>query len=361
MPVISTWSNSPAPGANYNDFTNWNGSVPGFADTAEFGATSGPNISLVDFLFVGQWLFSPGAGQYNFDIAGIADLTFTDRGITMVSGSVHIIDFGELSFDNNSTAGAALIDDFGSVDFSASARAGTATIHAFAGGGALTGIPGTSNVGFHNNATGDSAQFIADAGSIVDFSQTAGPANDKHVTAGSIAGAGTYYLGSDQLTVGLNGLSTEVSGPVDDAGYYVAYTGGSLVKVGHGTLRLSHVGNTYSGGTILEFGKLDVAATGAAGTGAITFAGRATLEIENAALPGHHFGNKVDAFARHDIIDLAGLRFHAGATATYHKANHHLTVHSGTVTDTLTLLSPHGHLFGTANDGHGGTDVLLFA
>jgi hypothetical protein len=110
----------------------------------------------------------------------------------------------------------------------------------------------------------------------------------------------------------------------------------------------------------LEFGKLDVAAVGAAGTGAITFAGRATLEIDNAALPGHHFGTAIDAFAKHDILDLAGLKFHAGATATYHRGNHHLTVHSGTVTDTLTLNSPHGAHFAVASDGHGGTDVLLF-
>jgi hypothetical protein len=37
--------------------------------------------------------------------------------------------------------------------------------------------------------------------------------------------------------------------------------------------------------------------------------------------------------------------------ATYHNARHHLTVHSG-MTDTLTLLSPHGTHFAVANDGH---------
>ena len=136
-------------------------------------------------------------------------------------------------------------------------------------------------------------------------------------------------------------------------------SGGSLVKVGHGTLRLSHAGNSYTGGTKLEAGTLDVAALGALGPGDVTFAGHAKLEIQNAALSGHVFGNHIDAFARHDFIDLAGLKFHAGATATFHSATDRLAVHSGNVTDKLTLVSPAGHHFGTAGDGHGGTDVFL--
>ena len=49
----------------------------------------------------------------------------------------------------------------------------------------------------------------------------------------------------------------------------------------------------------------------------------------------------------------------AGAGVTYHAASHHLIVHSGSVTDTLTLLSPlHTH-FKAVSDGHGGTDVFL--
>jgi len=237
-------------------------------------------------------------------------------------------------------------------------NAGTATIHTVAGGGSITIFPGVSAVELFFRATGGSAQFITDARAFVDFSGTTGPNNDGHVTAGSIAGAGGYFLGSDQLTVGLNGLSTVASGPVDDGGVDGG-SGGSLVKVGAGTLRLSHAGNSYSGGTTLEAGRLDVAAIGAAGPGAITFAGRASLEIENAALSQHAFGNAVDAFARHDIIDLAGLKLHSGATATYHRASHHLVVHSGKVADTLTLMSPHGTHFIVASDGLGGTDVPL--
>jgi autotransporter-associated beta strand protein len=144
-----------------------------------------------------------------------------------------------------------------------------------------------------------------------------------------------------------------VSGPIEDGGL-----SGSLIKVGHGTLTLSGLNNTYSGGTILEAGTLDLKAIGAAGTGGI-LAGPGKLKIENAALSHHVFGNDIDFFGKHSILDLSGLKFHTGATATYHEASHHLSVHSGSVRDTLTLLSPLGHHFGTASDGHGGTDVFL--
>ena len=59
------------------------------------------------------------------------------------------------------------------------------------------------------------------------------------------------------------------------------------------------------------------------------------------------------------MLDLTELKFHHGAKATYHKVTNLLTVHSGHVTDTLTLLPPHGTHFAVANDGHGGTMVTL--
>jgi autotransporter-associated beta strand protein len=215
---------------------------------------------------------------------------------------------------------------------------------------------------FEDFSTGGNAQLIADASGWVDFSKSAGPAGDHNLSAGSIEGAGTYVLGSNHLAVGSNGLSKTVSGLIADSGLPGDVgVGGVLVKVGRGKLTLSHAGNTYSGGTTLEQGTLDVAAVGAVGPGAIGFAdsAKATLVIENAALSAHHFDNTIDFFGKHDFFDLTGLHFHTGATATYHKANHRLTVHSGSVTDTLTLLSPHGTHFAAASDHHGGTDVFL--
>jgi autotransporter-associated beta strand protein len=191
---------------------------------------------------------------------------------------------------------------------------------------------------------------------VVDFSQSAGSSNV--ITAGSIAGAGTFNLGGNALYVGGNGLSTTVSGLITDGGLGGG-SGAALVKLGAGTLTLSHTGNAYTGGTFLAAGALDLAALGSAGSGAITFAGAATLKIENAALSGHVFGSPIVSFANHEVIDLKGLKFHAGASATYQPASHRLTVHSGHVTDTLLLLSPAGTHFHVARDPHGGSKVTL--
>src|SRR5262252_3830651 len=70
------------------------------------------------------------------------------------------------------------------------------------------------------------------------------------MTAGSIEGGGTFSLGSNQLIVGSNNLSTTVSGVIRG-------TGGSLVKVGSGTLTLDG-SNSYTGATIVTGGTLSV-------------------------------------------------------------------------------------------------------
>jgi autotransporter-associated beta strand protein len=276
-----------------------------------------------------------------------------------------------LFFYNNSTAGSAEIADNGNVLFEGMSTGGTANItnnsalhfyeYSSAGRATILTMP-DKITSFEDFATGGNAQLITDASGWVDFSKSAGPAGDHNLSVGSIEGAGTYILGSDHIAVGSNGLSRTVNGLIADSGLPGDVgVGGVLVKVGRGRLTLSHTGNTYSGGTTIEQGTLDLAAIGAAGTGAIGFAGKAnaTLAIENAALSAHHLANAIDNFGKHDFLDLTGLHFHTGAMATYHKATHRLTVDSGGVSDTLTLLSPHGTHFGVASDHHGGTDVFL--
>jgi autotransporter-associated beta strand protein len=73
------------------------------------------------------------------------------------------------------------------------------------------------------------------------------------MTAGSIEGAGTYNLGANQLTVGLNNLSTTVSGPIEGANLGGS---GSLVKVGTGTLTLT--GTSSYQNTIVNRGALTI-------------------------------------------------------------------------------------------------------
>jgi autotransporter-associated beta strand protein len=384
--AIITWS----PSSNdYDTGTNWSTTlIPTEKDAAFFGASAFVNPSIdTTFDRVGEWVFNAGAPPYSFTVG--TEIDFLGAGIINGGGvTINISSTGTLSFYNNSTsdgaviinnhfleyydfstagnanitnnspglyfsdfssAGNATIKNNGTIYFLDSSNASSATIHTTTGA--------VTNFDFHSNA--GSAQLITDAGGVVDFSDSTGSAANHQLTVGSIAGAGTYDLGRDQFTI-RNGFA---SGPIDDGGG-AGGSGASLVKVGHGKLTLSHADNTYSGGTTIELGTLELGAIGAAGPGAISFAAvgktKATLDIDNAALSAHHFANPIDNFAKHDVLDLSGLHFHAGATATYHKAGHHLTVHSGAVIDTLTLLSPHGTHFEAASDGHGGTDVFLF-
>src|SRR5262249_47262361 len=159
---------------------------------------------------------------------------------------------GVLSFNNNSTAANAIITT---------------------NDGALTQ--------FNDNSTGGNAQFITNAGGIVDFSNTAGPAGDGNISAGSIAGAGNYYLGSTLLTVGGNNLSTTVSGVISDCGDSGSdcSNAGGLIKIGTGTLTLSGA-NTYTGPTMVNAGTLQAGAVNAfSSASAFTVASGATLDL----------------------------------------------------------------------------------
>ena len=103
-----------------------------------------------------------------------------------------------------------------------------------------------------NSGSGGQARFIVNAGGAFDIS----PLAIAGTTAGSIEGAGAVRLGTKQLSVGANNLSTTVSGVIADGGRNGG-TGGSLVKVGTGTLTLSGA-NTFTGGTTVNTGGLVV-------------------------------------------------------------------------------------------------------
>jgi len=56
--------------------------------------------------------------------------------------------------------------------------------------------------------------------------------------------------------------------------------------------------NSFAGGKTFVAGTVDLAAHSAAGTGAISFAGVARLEIEKAELTGHVYHNAIDFFGK---------------------------------------------------------------
>jgi autotransporter-associated beta strand protein len=181
--------------------------------------------------------------------AGNANITNNFRGFatfsnTSTAGNATLTSNfgGATQFSNSSTAGNAVLiaNNGGTTQFTNLSTAGNANV--------VTNVGGTTQ--FSQFSTGGNAAFTTQGGGVFDMSGLIAAG----MTAGSIEGQGTYFLGSKALTVGGNNLSTTVSGTISDGGASGG-TGGSLVKVGTGTLTLAGT-NTYTGSTAVNAGTL---------------------------------------------------------------------------------------------------------
>lgn len=338
-----TWLASP--GSNdYGTSSNWDGGFvpPG---TASFGASNTTSL-VISSASVGGWTFNAGASNYTFDVSN--SLNFTGVGITVNGGSATITNTGSgsLSFYNTSTAGNATINNSGELLFFGSSTAGNATItnnadlqfldNSTAGNatinnnniGNILTFFNSSSAGsatitnsyvlkFRDNSTAGGAAIVNNGGGSVDFSPTTGLNGDNKISAGSIAGAGSYDLGANELTVGSNNASTEVSGGISGAG-------GSLVKVGTGTLTLSGT-NSYTGGTTVNGGTLQLGSAGGVGSivGTVNVGASGTFSVFNGDTSGitsivnsgtTNFYNTSSASAA-NITNAGTLRFNDDSTA----------------------------------------------
>ncbi|MCS3897204.1 autotransporter-associated beta strand protein [Bradyrhizobium japonicum USDA 38] len=232
-----------------------------------YGGSTASNAAITN----NNWLSFNGTST-----AGSATLT-NNRWLyfynTSTAGNATITNANLLVFRDNSTAGNASITNSGTINFVVSSTAGSSTITNNAGG----------TTSFQDNSTAGNAQLINNAANAVfDFSVSTGPNGDNKLSAGSIAGNGTFSLGANELTVGGNNLSTTVSGVIADGGASGG-TGGSLVKTGTGTLTLTGA-NTYTGGTTFAGGTVSVSSDANLGdlAGGLTFNG-GTLQITGTA------------------------------------------------------------------------------
>jgi autotransporter-associated beta strand protein len=248
----ATWKNAPATG-ELSSGPNWIGEVtPGTTSTGFLGASGTRALTLGTNMTLGGLTLTTGAGDY----------TLANGGLLFLNGSGLTINGGSLSITNSPGAG---------IGFYNSSSAGDATI-------TNTGL---SQILFTQNSTGGNARLVGSSAGSIDFSASTGLLGDQKLSAGSIEGAGDFFLGANQLTVGGNNRSTTVSGLIIDcvgntgncAHFPSSPTGGSLMKIGTGTMILTGT-NTYTGDTTFAGGTVSVSSNSNLGiAGALNFDG----------------------------------------------------------------------------------------
>ena len=324
----------------------------------------------------GNWV----GGTAPSGASGVAafDSTQTKSTTVTISSTDPAITIGTLLFNSNITTASQAItfDVNGTLTLATNGviNESTTTTPTFNVAGSLL---------FSGNSTAGNSQLNVLQGGTVDFSGSTGPANNNLLSVGSISNGignligGSIYLGSNTLQVGSNNLSTTFSGTISDCGtsnQCAAHdTGGSLEKVGSGTLTLSGT-NTYTGGTTISAGTLQAASAGAISSGTLTLnggtfqAGAATLAFNNNVALGN-LGGAVDSFGK--SLTLSGVISGSGTlnvgssigsgtltlsnTSSYTGATN---VNSGTLavtgdirTSSLLTVNSSGTLAGTGNVG----------
>ncbi len=203
-----------------------------------------------------------------YDTSRAGTSTFTNNGSTDVFALGGITEF----FDSATADSAIVIANGsavthaagGSTNFENTSTAGNATL--LVNGGSAGGLGGT--ILFEDDSSGGTARvevFGIGTGDTSNGNLDLSFHNAPGVTIGSIEGNGAVFLGSSNLAVGSNNLSTTFSGIIQDGGIGGG-TGGSLTKIGTGTLVLTNT-STYTGGTTINSGTLLVQNRSGSGTG----------------------------------------------------------------------------------------------
>jgi autotransporter-associated beta strand protein len=194
--------------------------------------------------------------------------------------------------NNGGVSGA----DIGATEFQGTSTAGAATLIANGGtGGGMGGV-----ILFANASTGGTARVEVSGNGNLDISFHSTPG----MTIGSIEGTGNVFLGANNLTVGSNNLTTTFSGVIQDGGLNGG-TGGSLTKIGTGTLSLTN-SNTYTGGTWINAGTLIAGHDGALGAGNVSLtASGVTLTLQNGATQNYIADSKALSYVNTDTINVS--------------------------------------------------------
>jgi hypothetical protein len=220
-----------------------------------------------------------------------------------------------------------------------------------ASGGAATGlgVAGLANPGdtYHQGI------FVSSGGSASAI--TVGSAGFLEIQSGASAASVTVQAGGQLVVDGALVVKTAstLSGTLGG--------GGTLTVAGGGDLVLRDAGAGFTGQAVLSSGTLELARSGviAGGVAFAAAAGSTTLQIDLADAPkaGGTFANVISNFSRAgEAIDLTGLAYHAGASATPGGGTLTLTEAGKTYAFTLAGTTAAGYT--VKNDGAGGTLII---
>ena len=227
-----------------------------FRDTSNAGSAAISGVAGARLLFqdsssagqssifnLGSLVFSAGSTADRAVIGNFGVVAF--QGSSSADRATITNDLGaDLAFNDSSTAKNATIVNHGDLGFSDASTAGSATV--------------TSDrfTFFQGNASGGTARLVMTNG-LTTFLDISGLTTGG-MTIGSIEGDGGVFLGSKNLAVGGNNLSTTFAGFFGDGGAIKSGgTGGSLTKEGTGAFTLTGV-SSYTGQTRIEGGMLVV-------------------------------------------------------------------------------------------------------
>ncbi|RST51123.1 autotransporter outer membrane beta-barrel domain-containing protein [Variovorax sp. DXTD-1] len=224
-------------------------SAGNLAITADAGDGAGAIIGFMDQTSAGNATISSSKNSTVLFYPGstAADATLANSGGTVLfsdssAGNARIdnSNAGMVEFGGSSTADKSVITN---------ASGSTVTFGQTASGGTAH-ITNNGTVSFADTASAENATIVHNAGGLVDISGTT-----TGTAIGSLSGAGNVSLGARQLTLGNLNRNDSLSGVISDGGGLKGGTGGSLVKVGSGTLTLSGQ-NNYTGTTTVAAGTL---------------------------------------------------------------------------------------------------------
>ncbi len=170
-----------------------------------------------------------------------------------------------------------------------------------------------------------------------------------------------FYLESNNGTQGQYDHNTTIyaqQGATLDLTGTITGEQDAVLSAGSGHVVLDNTNNTY-GATALYNAHLEIAATGAAGAGTLTFTGGSTGQAPTLQIDaGVAFANTIAGFTGTDSIDLQGFAFGTGVTDRL--VNAHLVVSNASASDTLSVAGNYiAGNFSFSDDRHGGTLITF--